>query len=248
MARIVEFPVQADGVLRVQAAAADLALVPASPGKTVEHARETLEDALASVTPALGVITDRLRKLSPDEVTEAGRLPERILRPGRGRDPCAGAWRDRHRTSGRRLPAGHGLAEGGRVEQWPVGVIDGPATEEAVSDFAARVHRQFAAEDPAAQSELVYRMPTALAEFALRNGVLLRSLIEYQGLIDLRPLAEAQRERLAGDRIYPARLHIDQRYRIVSGGGHRPDLGPRHRLNPRDFRRTVRRRVRDRAR
>ncbi|HEX8009110.1 MAG TPA: trypsin-like peptidase domain-containing protein [Trebonia sp.] len=119
------------------------------------------------------------------------------------------------------------LREGGRVEQWPVGVIDGPATEEAVSDFVARVHRQFAAEDPAAQSELVYRMPAApgaLADFALRNGVLLRSLIEYQGLIDLRPLAEAQRERLAGDRIYPARLYVDQRYRIVSGGRHTDEV------------------------
>jgi hypothetical protein len=70
MARIVEFPVQAGGVLRVQAAGADQALAPASPGKTtVERARETLEDALADVTPALSVLTDRLRKLSPDEVT-----------------------------------------------------------------------------------------------------------------------------------------------------------------------------------
>jgi hypothetical protein len=69
MARIVEFPVRAGGVLRVQAAGADQALAPASPGTTVEQARETLEDALASVAPALGVITDRLRKLSPDEVT-----------------------------------------------------------------------------------------------------------------------------------------------------------------------------------
>jgi len=69
MARIVEFPVRAGGVLRVQAAGADQALAPASPGKTVERARETLEDALADVTPALGVLTDRLRKLSPDEVT-----------------------------------------------------------------------------------------------------------------------------------------------------------------------------------
>ena len=52
---------------------------------------------------------------------------------------------------------------------------------------------------------------------ALKRGVRLRSLIEYQGLIDLRPLAEAQRERLAADRIYPARLYVPQRYRIVSG-------------------------------
>lgn len=34
----------------------------------VDKATETLESALAKVTPALGTITERLRKLSPDEV------------------------------------------------------------------------------------------------------------------------------------------------------------------------------------
>ena len=52
----------------------------------------------------------------------------------------------------------------------------------------------------------------------MRRGVRLRSFVEYQGLLDLRPLAEAQRERLAVDRIYPARLYVPQRYRLVSGG------------------------------
>jgi hypothetical protein len=51
MARIVEFPVRAGGVLRVQATGVGQALTPASPGETVERARETLEDALADVTP-----------------------------------------------------------------------------------------------------------------------------------------------------------------------------------------------------
>jgi uncharacterized protein YjbI with pentapeptide repeats len=116
---------------------------------------------------------------------------------------------------------------GGQVEQWPVGVIDGQATEETIGDFVQRVHRQFAADIPAVRSVLVYRPPAvaaALVGSASRRGVLLQSLVEYQGMIDLGPLAEAQRERLANDRIYPAGMYVDQRYRIVSGGGHTDEV------------------------
>ena len=119
------------------------------------------------------------------------------------------------------LRVSHPLPGGGAEEQ-PVGVIDGPATEAALDTFVEQVHARFAAADPLVRSELVYGGPSAsssLAAKALRRGVRLRSLIEYQGLLDLRPLAEAQRERLATDRIYPARLYIPQRYRVVSGGG-----------------------------
>lgn len=77
------------------------------------------------------------------------------------------------------------------------------------------MHRQFAADIPAVRSVLVYRPPAvsaALVGSASRRGVLLQSL------------AEAQRERLANDRIYPARMYVDQRYRIVSGGGHTDEV------------------------
>jgi uncharacterized protein YjbI with pentapeptide repeats len=116
---------------------------------------------------------------------------------------------------------------GGRIDQWPIGVIDGPATEEAIGDFVERVHRHFAADVPAVRSVLVYRPPAvsaALVDFAARRGVLLQSLVEYQGMVDLGPLAQAQRERLANDRIYPARMYVEQRYRIVSGGGHTDEV------------------------
>lgn len=75
MAQIVEFPVAAGGVLRVQAADSLFGgeseeLVPATGiDEKVQRARQTLESAISSITPALGVITRQLRKLSPDEVT-----------------------------------------------------------------------------------------------------------------------------------------------------------------------------------
>lgn len=75
MAEIVEFPVEAGGVLRLQAVDGldgygELELVPATPGvrDVVDKATETLESAVGKVTPALGTITEQLRKLSPDEV------------------------------------------------------------------------------------------------------------------------------------------------------------------------------------
>ncbi|HEX9528138.1 MAG TPA: hypothetical protein VF951_11615, partial [Streptosporangiaceae bacterium] len=98
-------------------------------------------------------------------------------------------------------------------------VIDGPATEAALDAFIEQVHASFSAADPSVRSELVYGGPPApsqLTERARRRGVRLRSLIDYQGLLDLRPLAEAQRERLAADRIYPARLYVPQRYRVAA--------------------------------
>ena len=111
---------------------------------------------------------------------------------------------------------------GGGADQQPVGVLEGPATEAAVDAFVARVHARFAAADPTVRSELVYSGPPAssqLVAHARRRGVRLRSLIDYQGLLDLRSLAEAQRDRLAADQVYPARLYVPQRYRVVSGGG-----------------------------
>lgn len=103
--------------------------------------------------------------------------------------------------------------------QWPVGVIDGPATEEAVAAFVT-VHARFAAADPHVQSEFVHTGPPAsddLVAAARRSGVRVRSFVDYQGLIDLRPLLERQTLALANDRVYPAALYVSQRYRVLSG-------------------------------
>jgi WD40 repeat protein/3',5'-cyclic AMP phosphodiesterase CpdA len=110
----------------------------------------------------------------------------------------------------------------GGVEQLPIGVIDGAPTEADLDAFVVRAHRQFAAADPTVQSELVYSGPAASAHLialAMRRGIQLRSFIEYQGLVDLRALAEAQAERLSMDRNYPARQYVPQRYRVDTAAG-----------------------------
>ena len=113
---------------------------------------------------------------------------------------------------------------GGGAEQWPVGVVNGPVTDVVLATFHTQVHALFASADPSVRSEFVYGGPPApnqLMALARKHGVRLRSFIEYQGLLDLRPLAERQSERLASDRIYPAQLYVPQRYRIVGGtNGH----------------------------
>jgi 3',5'-cyclic AMP phosphodiesterase CpdA len=91
---------------------------------------------------------------------------------------------------------------GGGAELWPVGVIEGDMTPEDLDAFATGVHAQFAAADPQVQSQLVYTGAPAsddLVTRARRAGVRLRSFMDYQGLLDLRPLAASQAGRLAGD-------------------------------------------------
>jgi WD40 repeat protein len=123
-----------------------------------------------------------------------------------------------------RVSRPHG--DGGAV-QWPVGVIGGPATEAALESFVTKIHAQFAAADPSVPSELVYGGPKASAHLvvlALRRGVRLRSFVEYQGMIDLRPLVEAQGERLAADWIYPAQLYVEQRFQVAGSSDTRTGL------------------------
>lgn len=72
MAEVVEFPLDDGSVLRVQAATADTAgsgLGLASAGDRIAQAGEKLDNAIAEVTPALKTVTEKLRALSPDDLT-----------------------------------------------------------------------------------------------------------------------------------------------------------------------------------
>ena len=124
------------------------------------------------------------------------------------------------------LPGGTG------VEMWPVGAVDGSATRDALDGFT-RVHARFAAADPSVRSELVHTGRPAAEELvaeARRRGIRLRSFVDYQGLLDLRPLVERQTARLTDDSIYPARMYLPQRYRLANAhddGPVEPDLHER---------------------
>jgi hypothetical protein len=73
VAYLVEFPVEGGGRLVVQAAADELPgsldLAARSPGEIVAKARESVEQALDQVGPAIDAVLGRLRALSPAEVT-----------------------------------------------------------------------------------------------------------------------------------------------------------------------------------
>ncbi len=109
---------------------------------------------------------------------------------------------------------------GGGAEQWPVGVADGQVTSEVLDTFLTVVHARFVSADPCVRSEFVYAappVPDALAARARRLNVRLRSFVEYQGLLDLRPLVERQNDRLLSDQMYPARMYVPQRFRVAGG-------------------------------
>ena len=107
---------------------------------------------------------------------------------------------------------------GGGALQWPTGVIDVP-DEASVRKFIAGVHSRFAAADPQLRSDLVYARGLPSEEvitLARRHGVRLRSLVGYQGLIDLRPLVAAQKKRITEDLRYPEALYVPQRFRALA--------------------------------
>ena len=102
--------------------------------------------------------------------------------------------------------------EDGFVRQWRTAAHVGQPTREELSAFLQLIH----AEQPEPGSELVYdgpQPPQVLREEALRRGVRLRSLIEFQGLLDLRDYVAAQTTRLAADPRYPPSLYVPQRFR-----------------------------------
>jgi len=69
---LLEIPVDAGGRLVVQASEddlpGDLELAALSPGEIAARARESLEQALDQIKPAVEAVVDRLRAMSPDEV------------------------------------------------------------------------------------------------------------------------------------------------------------------------------------
>ncbi|WP_304412972.1 pentapeptide repeat-containing protein, partial [Frankia sp. QA3] len=107
------------------------------------------------------------------------------------------------------------------VEQRVVGVIDGDADRAAVEGFAATVQARYLAAFPGLIADLVYTgsrpAPPDLVTEAGRRGVALLSMIEYQGVLDLRAYQERQTGRLLADQNYPPELYVAQRISPVRG-------------------------------
>ncbi|WP_329520169.1 TIR domain-containing protein [Spirillospora sp. NBC_01491] len=113
--------------------------------------------------------------------------------------------------------------EDGFVRQYRIGAHVGRVTEPDVDAFVRHVHADGADHG----SELVYLGPAparSLREDALRRGIRVRSLTEFQGLLDLSEYVTAQTGRLAAGGLYPPALYVRQRYRELDRAGQDADV------------------------
>ncbi len=103
----------------------------------------------------------------------------------------------------------------------PVGVIDAQASRHTVEAFDRTVHEKFQQRSPHVRSYFVHTGPPQpeLKRWAADRGILLRTLTEYQNLLDLTPYTSSLLEELERDPAYPQSLYLDQRYRSVDRFG-----------------------------
>ncbi|GLW90678.1 TIR domain-containing protein [Actinokineospora globicatena] len=104
--------------------------------------------------------------------------------------------------------------DGDLVPQFLIAAHVGEPTAQDVAALATVRRRN--AED--LTSELVYLGPNpgvTLRAAATRDGIRLRSFLEFQGLLDLREYVAAQTDRLRQDRVYPPELYVPQRFREI---------------------------------
>ncbi len=111
--------------------------------------------------------------------------------------------------------------DGGIVQQYPVGATRDRPTREVLTQFAEEVLAQYRAAAPRTMGEFVFGgglvAGDELRHHAATCGLRLRSLLEYQGLIDFAPYLEKQNARLAQDDIYPPHLYVPQRMGFEAG-------------------------------
>lgn len=107
-----------------------------------------------------------------------------------------------------------------QISQFPIGAFQGTPTREDIAVFIAQVDARLRPGDPTMVSHLVYEgepVPDELRLWAGKQGVWVRSLLEFEGVVDLRPYAKRQAERLAADESYLPELYVPQRYTLLRG-------------------------------
>ncbi|WP_322763155.1 pentapeptide repeat-containing protein [Frankia sp. Cr2] len=126
-------------------------------------------------------------------------------------------------------------AEGKVVEQRVIGLVEGTVDAAAVDEFATTVRAPYLAAFPGLFTDLVHTGATPatpeLVADAERLGVRLLSMLEYQGVLDLRGYVDRQTARLRADADYPPELYVPQHIRRIdrttgSGTGTAPATGP----------------------
>jgi WD40 repeat protein/uncharacterized protein YjbI with pentapeptide repeats len=101
--------------------------------------------------------------------------------------------------------------DSGVVRELSVGALPGSPTSEDLEAF----RKLLGSSDADLSFEVVYQGAApapGLREEARRADIRLRSLLEFQGLLDLRAYVDAQSARLSADRQYPPSLYVPQRF------------------------------------
>ncbi len=156
--------------------------------------RRPYEPELDTTVSALDLLLDRVA-----EVCEARHERTTVRRTG-GEPPCLVATYE----------------EDGFVRRQRVTAFIGTPTREDVLSFVQHVHSA----DPDGDGAFVYQGPPpgrGLREEAQRRGVRLCSLLEFQGLLDLRSYVAGQTQMLANDPAYRPDLYVPQRYHHLAG-------------------------------
>ncbi|MES1242793.1 MAG: pentapeptide repeat-containing protein [Acidobacteriota bacterium] len=190
---------------------------PSSSGDTGFRLVQT-EAAFREAEPGTGPIV--VRPESRPAAGEQDDLLARVARILRLREPKAEVER-------RRVPRPAleylqvTVREGGLARSFPVGAVDRPVTPEDLAAFVEGVHNRYQDEDSGVISRLVYTgaslVSGKVAVLARQQRVLLVRLSELEQLIDFLPLLDRQAQRLADDKLYPERLYVPQRMRLLEG-------------------------------
>ena len=111
------------------------------------------------------------------------------------------------------------VEESGEARTYALAATAGGVTDEVLERFLD-IHLFYRRTDPWTVSTLVYGgdpAPESLVRRGRNAGVHVRSFIDFQGLIDFRPYLEKQNRRLENDPIYPPRLYVEQRMKVMVG-------------------------------
>ena len=158
----------------------------------------------------------------PREETFAARVAEICRLRNRGADHDVEVTSHRHPSGLDYLRVS--VSDGRTVEIFPVGVLQDTATQEALDAFDTHVFAEYRQFDPGVRCELVYageRAGDHLVDEAARRNILLRSFLEFQGIIDFRAYLTQQTARLNSDIVYPPHLYVPQRLTVEIGGERR---------------------------